>query len=147
VQRPDPAVFAALGTLPRGVVADLEPGPCRVGALDALLTFPDCELYFDLPPGATRVSGSFGIYPRSYRIASTRGARFSVELVQPDGAELVVWERILRPTEQTADRGLLTFEIAFPPGTAATALLLRTSFAPDQGDPHAWACWRAVSIE
>lgn len=147
VTPPDPAVFAALGVVPRGVVAELPPGPCTVGALEALLTHPECELFFDPPPGATRVRGWFGIYPRAYRIAATAGARFSVELVAADGTVRILWERTLRPTERAEDRGIQPFEAALPAGGDAAALILLTSFAPDQGDPNAWACWRAVSFE
>jgi hypothetical protein len=100
-------------------------------------------MIFDVPAGATRVSGRFGFLPAAYQAGhQTDGATFTIACEAGD--ELVLIEKHLAPLDRPADRPLHAFNVAVPcPGAR-----LRFSITPGPGGNASWdwTVWAGIRI-
>ncbi|MBI2513717.1 MAG: hypothetical protein HYV96_17255 [Opitutae bacterium] len=104
------------------------------------------ELIVNVPAGATKFAGAFGILEGAYTNGnSTDGAIFTATWIR--GAdEVLVLEQALDPVQRLKDRALQTFEVSIPPGEGAR-LRLRTNPGPNSNYAWDWTAWTALRFK
>jgi len=105
------------------------------------------ELRFDLPVGTHRLTGGFGLDPRSYRQEpQTDGATFTAYLIDANGTETELWSHTLDPVRDVRDCDMQRMELTIE-ADAPSQLSLRTTPGP-AGDPaRDLAFWYQVRID
>jgi hypothetical protein len=106
------------------------------------------RLTYRLPAGAIALRGGFGIRAAAYaadNAAPTDGAEFIIRW--HNGAdERILLRRLLRPREETADRGVQSFRIEFPPSPTGE-LLLSIEPGPADNATSDWTYWSDLLLE
>lgn len=140
-------VFAMMAPAPREVTAQFGLGTLEVDGRAVYSAHPATELVFDVPVGARRLHVGFGILPGAIAGPKvTDGVEFSAVCQDGQGAQVVVFDRHLRPATQPGDRGTQTMAFDLPAGPDRQ-LVLRTSPGPANDFGFDWAYWSAVRIE
>jgi hypothetical protein len=108
----------------------------------ALLLHAEGEVMLDVPAGATRFAGSYGIREGAYSSGGhTAGVVFELEGIWPSGIRRQLWRRLLDPVAREEDRGTQHLDEEIPPdGPAAVVLHTR----PAKKDDNRWD-WSYVS--
>ena len=108
---------------------------------------PDCDLWVKVPDSAEALEISFGLREETYEnpASATDGVEFSVTAIAADGTESPLFQRLLDPAHQAADRGQLFHQLTLPTPRPDT---LRFSARPGPNANYAfdWAYWGDVEI-
>lgn len=103
------------------------------------------SMYFDVPPGASEITGQFGFVPGAYTNGGkTNGAIFTV--IGSSGPDSrVLFERTLDPATRPNDRGLQSFKALLPNGTDKVELRI----GPGQYNINAfdWTAWNGIEFK
>jgi hypothetical protein len=112
-----------------------------VGGDPALLLRPGGQMIFNIPTGATNVSGSFGFTEAAYLQGATGGAEFRVEETAKDGTMRLLFAQNLSPRTRVEDRGLKHFSVPLPVQDGGTVVFRSVSASQDnfQWDLTCWA--------
>ncbi|MDB6115250.1 MAG: hypothetical protein JWQ62_2195 [Lacunisphaera sp.] len=152
-----PAAIAdtlTLGTLARPLVpvrasarngADLT---MANGHLEYFLHAPS-SLSYRVPAGAAFLRGGFGFRPGAYapeNHGSTDGAEFLIRWHPDGGAEQILFRRLLRPREETGDRGVQPFRVALPADSSGE-LELVIGVGPNDNSASDWTYWADLMLE
>lgn len=137
------------GFHPSALAAELATAP--EFTLDGALVrgvHPPFHVEFPCPPQARRVLFAGGLMPGAYTgDGRTDGVEFSLDALRPDGTRQRLWQRLIDPRAQAADRGLVTAEIPLPPLPPGTRLLLATAAGPHGDLGWDWAVLRTLYVE
>ena len=145
--RPDVAealAYSIFPTAPNEVRSEAEPGRRIVQGLEVVTLSADAELVFDVPAGAHRIRGSFGLVG-SVNPPIPRGpVDFAVVLARPGEPESELWRTTVDSRDPSAGPQLRPFD-----ATADVAgpgrLVLRSRRASDSaGD---LSCWTGISVQ
>jgi hypothetical protein len=155
--------LAVNGLLPgqRRVFAAMSPEPVRfytAYGLDLnviegrwfLSAHPDSRIWFKLPPGRHTVVAEYCMLPGSYEGLAPRdatdGAEFAIYEQRADGTKRPVFERLLDPVANPADRGIQTARLTvdLAPGSE---LLLETGPGGKGSYNRDWAAWGPIAIK
>jgi hypothetical protein len=117
----------------------------QVGGSNVLMVHAPGEMTFAVPPGAHRLSGSFGVLPPAYEVGTTDGVLFRVETGTEGTVPVVLYERHLDPVRNPGDRGVQTLSVDLP--RDAGALRLRTLNLPGHTCEWDWSYWSGVRID
>jgi hypothetical protein len=140
--------------------ADMSPAPVRVyatfgveaeGTPGSLFynAHPDSKLWFKVEPGKRHITARFRIVDAAWKdvpkAESTDGVLFRIAEVRPGAAPRVLFERLLNPRDQTADRGIqnLNVDVELAPGAE---LLFETTPGPGKQYSRDWAGWGKIEI-
>ncbi|HUR28842.1 MAG TPA: hypothetical protein VM509_11690, partial [Planctomycetota bacterium] len=111
---------------------------------DTVLAVPtECSLHFSLHRDKQVVDGKLGILPATD--ADPGAVRFTVELRMLSAPKQILFERVLDPAEQEADRGFQDFSTPIPDG-AEGEIILRTTFVGAGGAARPRCFWTHVGI-
>ena len=106
------------------------------------------ELFFNPPPGATRVHAVFGLPAAAYAQpapAATDGIDVEILVQSADGLRRSLYRRHLDPATVAADRGPQEVEIA-QPGPFAGQLVFAIGPGPAGNITNDWAYWARIEI-
>lgn len=131
--------IAARGRAHDGVPApdetDSPPDWRIIDARRMLMLLPPARAQWGLEEDVRQVALDYGVQPRAYQEGNTDGVALVVELVE--GAEVrAVFQRLLDPAHQLADRGRQSVVLSLPPFSAGARLVVRS----DPG-PHGDSAW------
>lgn len=117
-----------------------------IGGQPVMVFHAPSELIVNVPAGATRFAGAFGILEGAYTNGnSTDGAIFTITWVR--GAdETLLFEHSLDPVQRPKDRTLQKFEIQIPRGDGAK-MRLRTLPGPKNSYAWDWTAWTALGFK
>lgn len=104
-----------------------------------------CALPFDVPHGARRVTGLFGILERAWRTTRAARARFEVVAQDASGARRVLFARVLDANTIAEDRGAQPFSIGIDPST--TRVVLQVVAEEEPAKAKTWIWMRDVAFE
>jgi hypothetical protein len=107
------------------------------------------RLVYRIPAGAGVLRGGFGIEPTAYAPENkypTDGAEFVIRWRPAAGGERVLLQRLLRPREEPADRGVQSFRVQLPPGGGGE-LELAISTGPLGNPASDWTFWTDLLLE
>lgn len=140
-------VVAPIGLADFSSVQALVPASASANGISA---HAPSRLTLALRPGATHLSGGFGIFEGAYTGTpdkATDGAVFIISAVWPDGQKRALLRRELRPTTETADRGVQRFELALGGLPAGTVLEFVAEPGPSGSASFDWTYWRELGFE
>jgi hypothetical protein len=141
------ARFRISNRLPVAISAYFPPQTARIEQQEVLLAHPDCSLEFPVRSGDRGLRGRFGLLDNAYRNGNaTDGVEFVVEYIPARGPATVLWRRALDPVNQTGDRGLQSFSVAFPQ-PASGRVILRTQNQPGHNAAWDWSLWSDLRFE
>jgi hypothetical protein len=126
--------------------AEPEDGVHPLDDRDGVLAHAPCSLLFRWPGGRHQVRARFSMLPGSYSAAEkTDGASFTVEIGAATPRR-VVFERLLRPANEAADRGVqqLALDLDLPEGEIVA---LVTGMGPANACAYDWTAWHSVSLD
>lgn len=140
------ARFWMFKTPPVNFSAFTNPSEIEIDGQKAIVMHAPSEMDFDLPQGATQVSGAFGYAPGAYQNGGrTDGAEFQV--VWTNGTEhVVLYSRHLNPRDVPADRGLQTFHTSLK-DLAGGQLRLEVNPGPNNDTGWDWTAWTGIEIQ
>jgi hypothetical protein len=115
-----------------------------VGGNPALLLRPGGQMIFNIPPGATNVSASFGFAEPSYLQGATAGGEFRVEEVAKDGTTRLLFSQTLSPRTRAEDRGLKHFSVPLPAQDGGTVVVFRSVSASQDNFQWDLTCWAEI---
>ncbi len=95
-----------------------------------LLVHAPGETTFPLRPDDRQLVFSYGLMPQAYEPGQTDGVEFTVEIETAAGTRELLFQRLLQPVEQAADRGIQSARLFLPAGGTATRLHFRTGPGP-----------------
>jgi len=140
--------------------ADMTPAPVRVyatfgveaeGTPGSLFynAHPDSKLWFKVEPGKRHITARFRIVDAAWKDVpkadSTDGVLFRIAEVKAGGTPRVLFERLLNPRDQTADRGIQNVNIDIELAAGAE-LLFETTPGPAKQYSRDWAGWGKIEI-
>jgi hypothetical protein len=99
--------------------------------------------------GATSLRGNFGFYDGAYvatNASPTDGAEFIVRWRAADGREETIFQRLLKPRENPADRGLQSFTTTLPADIPGELEFVITP-GPAGNSASDWTYWRDLQLE
>ena len=140
------ARFWMFKTAPMTFNAYAAPSETEIDGQPAMVMHAPSEMEFELPRGATEVSGAFGYVRGAYENGGrTDGAEFRV--VWTNGSEqAVLFSRRLTPRENPADRGLQTFHAGLK-DFAGGQLRLEVNPGPNHDNGWDWTAWTGIEIK
>jgi hypothetical protein len=138
--------FWTFKTVPLSFRAFSQPGEAEIDGQKTIVMHAPSEMVFDVPHGATHVSGSFGYVRGAYEAGGhTDGAEFRV--IWTKGNErAVIYARFLNPFDNPADRGLQTFQVSLK-GLAGGQLRLEVNPGPKNDHRWDWTAWTSIEIK
>jgi hypothetical protein len=131
---------AAITSIERLDVIDIPEGK-------ALFLHAPGTIAFEVPKGATRFSGDFGLRPGAYTgDGHSAGVDFVVEREVGTGPTVRLWSRYLNPLVRAEDRGTQHFEITLD-GAADSKVTLSTRTGPDNVNSWDWSYVAGLKFE
>ena len=136
------AKLAALGRPPTSIQSYAPPSEAKINGQPVLVAHAPSRIEYELPAGATTITGRFGYLPAAYEgDARTGGAEFRV--VWSDGTvEHTLFSRTLDPRNNPADRGLHSFSASLAGVTGRVFLVVD----PGSDNGWDWTAWSGVEI-
>ena len=120
------------------------------GRLEYFAHAPSSIIY-RLPAGTgSTLRGGYGIRPAAYapeNKAPTDGAEFIIRWRPAGGGEQVMLRRLLRPREESADRGVQSFRLELPSSAGGGELELAISAGPTGNPASDWTFWTDLILE
>jgi len=143
-------VFRAMNPQPARYYTTFGLNLSQVAGVSFFNAHPDSRLWFEVPPGKHAISAEYYMFPGSYegigRNEATDGAEFAVYELKADGTKEQVFDRLLNPRDNLADRDVqrlaLTVEIA--PGSE---LMFETGPGTRHDYNRDWAAWGPITIK
>lgn len=120
-----------------------------VGANLQYFLHAPAHLVYRLPADAAFLRGGFGLREGAYapdNKGPTDGAEFIVRWRPDGGRQQVLFQRVLRPREEPADRGVQAFRVALPPH-AGGELELVIGPGPYENTASDWTFWSDLLLE
>ncbi|MGI8482286.1 MAG: hypothetical protein ACR2MF_09525 [Chthoniobacterales bacterium] len=119
-----------------------------VGEHRFLLVHPVGEVRFEVPRGASAVSGEFAIQPAAYTSGAVEGVTFQIDYVASEATDQsrTLFRKLLQPRRYAADQNIQQFQIQLPSG-APGELILRTLPPPSGSIDWAWAGWSNIHFQ
>ena len=116
-----------------------------IGGIPVAMMHAPSQMIFEVPAGATMVSGRFGFLESAYSNGGfTNGARFII--YGSDGTNRIdLFEKFLNPVSVPADRGLHDFSVQLKV-PAGMRLYLETNPGPNNDNSWDWTCWTEITI-
>jgi hypothetical protein len=113
-----------------------------------ILAHPDCEITFNPPPGARRISAEVGLNPAAYAAdatARTDGVRVTIHELRAGGIRRLLYERDIDPVKNTSDRGpqVIALDAA---GPFAGPVVFKISPGAQNNIVNDWAYWGRIDI-
>jgi hypothetical protein len=140
--------------------ADMSPTPVRVYATFGIEAegvpgslfynaHPDSKLWFKVESGRRHIAARFRIVEAAWKDVpkpdSTDGVLFRISEVRADASTRVVFERLLKPRDQAADRGVQDVNVDVDLA-AGSELLFETTPGPAKQYARDWASWGKIEI-
>ncbi len=118
----------------------------QVDGQEVMVIHAPSEMVFDVPPGATTLSGQHGFLAGAYEGKNnTNGADFVI--TWSDGKDAVeIYRRFLNPKNVPDDRGLIGFQVDLRPYVGGR-LYLRTLPGPYNDMGWDWTAWSKIDIK
>lgn len=130
---------------PLRVESRVTPLPRRIlNRADALVVGAPSEIVFELPPGRTRVAGSFGLLPAARWSPGSGTARFYAR-VEDDGVVRTVFEGSVRADEVDVATTFRPLAVEFDAGPGARVVLAVQTESADS-DAASAAFWSGISF-
>lgn len=107
-------------------------------------------LSYPLPPGASKLSGAYGLRPEAYvdqNPTPTDGAEFHIEYILSSGATITLLHRWLQPRTHEADRGPQTFLLTLPENAGSGQLSFTIGNGPAGSATNDWTYWADLKLE
>lgn len=107
---------------------------------------PDSDLWLRAPREATRIEWDFGLVSSAWEKEGDRtdGVEFAITGVSPDGGERLVYQRVLDPVSQPADRGQVHELIPYSP---LPGEFLHFTTRPGRASSYDWAYWARIEVK
>jgi len=139
-------MFTQMTPLPYQVSFDLGLDWMDQGDRKVLSAHPDTDLWMRPPTGATRIEWTFGIFDGAYikEGDKTDGVVFMVFGEAPDGTARVVYERLLDPLNNPADRGDQHVVVSY---SALPGEVLRFATRGNRSNAYDWAYIYEIKVE
>ncbi|MCC6415532.1 MAG: hypothetical protein IT582_06460, partial [Opitutaceae bacterium] len=138
-------LFHMFVNAPSSYESFLPPNEDFIGDRRVMVMHAPSVMTFEIPPGATEISGKFGFVAGAYTDeGKTNGAVFTV--VWSSGSESqVIFERTLDPATRANDRGLQAFKAHLPQSTGKVELRI----GPGRYNINAfdWTGWTGIEIK
>jgi hypothetical protein len=138
--------FNLFKTPPRAYEAQNPPSETMVDGEPAMIMHAPSEMSFDVPRGASTISGKYGFMPGAYTEGgNSNGAEFIIRW--SNGQEqAILLKRLLDPKEKAEDRGLQAFEVDLSSLTAGR-LYLSIQAGPHGNNSWDWTVWSNIEIK
>ncbi len=140
------ARFRMFKTVPVSETAFAPLSEAEIEGTPVIVAHAPSELRFELPPHASRLTGSFGFVPGAYSEGGrTDGATFQV--VWTDGPQReVLFSAHLDPVHSSSDRGMQMFSVDLNARNCGQ-LLLQVNPGPAGDNSWDWTAWSDVDIQ
>lgn len=151
------APFAITAGLARTSFGNVSPAPFQarfafglghpeVDGAPVLSAHPDSDIWLHAPVGATRIIWDFGLIHDAYDRPGdkTDGVEFIITGETPDGHSRQIFERVLDPVNQPADRGRQHEDIPYQPLPGETLVF---SDRPNLSYSYDWAYWARIEVK
>lgn len=118
----------------------------REGDDDVLDAHPDSDLWLRAPVGATRIEWDYGMFSSAWEREGdkTDGVELAVIGIIPGGGQRLIYQEILDPTRQPADRGRQQVSI---PYQALPGEFLHFSTRPRNAYSYDWTYWARIDVK
>jgi hypothetical protein len=136
--------YSIFPTCPKEVRSEAEPGRRIVEGREVVTLSADSELVFDVPPGARRFRGSFGLVGAANPPKPRGAVAFTVVLERPGEPASELDHAVVDSRDASTGRHLHAFD-ATAEVAAPAKLVLRSQRASDA--PGDLSCWTAISVE
>lgn len=138
--------FNLFKTPPRAYEAQNPPSETMVDGEPAMILHAPSEMSFDVPRGATSISGKYGFMPGAYTDGgNTNGAEFIIRW--SNGQEqAILLKRLLDPMQKAEDRGLQAFQVDLSPMNAGR-VYLSIQPGPHGNNSWDWTVWSGIEIK
>jgi len=139
-------IFYMFATPPASYDNGAKPSIQQIDDKDVMVMHAPSEMVFDLPDGATTVSGRFGYVVGAYTDGGrTNGGDFVV--AWSDGRNSTeIYRRRLDPLNKPEDRGLFGFQLDLSPYRGGR-LYFRTLPGPFNDQGWDWTAWADIEIK
>jgi hypothetical protein len=138
------ASFAMVSPAPAQVRFTQGYGQVAIEGKPALFAHPDSDLWLHAPAQSGWIDWDFGLIPGAYEKEGdkTDGVEFAI-IGLAGGSKRQLFNRVLDPARQPADRGVQRLHLAYHP--LPGELLLFTT-RPVQGYAYDWAYWEKIDV-
>jgi hypothetical protein len=102
------------------------------------ITHAPGKIIIDIPDRTVAFTGFLGILEEVY--GNTDGVGFLIETQSRSGSRRRVFNRVLRPSTQPADRGKIPFKVLLD-GSQDTSVILTTDIGPGKSGHGDWSVW------
>ncbi len=138
--------FNLFKTPPRAYEAQNPPSETMVDGEPAMILHAPSEMSFDVPRGATSITGKYGFMPGAYTEGgNTNGAEFIIRW--SNGQEqAILLKRLLDPKEKADDRGLQAFNVDLS-NRPAGRVYLSIQPGPHGNNSWDWTVWSNIEIK
>jgi hypothetical protein len=148
--RADFALPRVAGAVPAyGVRALVNPNVSNADGAHLFNLHAPSLLRYGLPRGVTGIRGHFGIVPGAYapeNRAPTDGAAFIIRRIS-GGKARVLFEKLLRPAVEPADRPLQSFHLELHPSNEDSIIEFEISPGPHGNIASDWSYWSDLMLE
>lgn len=142
--------FATRQAQATGVRALLNPNADHTAGQRVFNMHAPSLLRYSLPPNVKTIRGHFGILAGAYapeNKAPTDGADFLVKLTDSQGEQRTVFERLLNPAREAADRATQSFQINLDHPRPGMTLEFEISSGPNGSASSDWTYWSDLMLE
>lgn len=116
-----------------------------VAGVPAVQCHAPASLTFAPPAGSSRISAGFGLRSGAYTgDGRSDGVEFRIVAHRQGQPPTVLWQRLLQPSQQPADRGTHWVELEI---TAADELTLETASGPSDNESWDWSYWTDIRFQ
>lgn len=156
-QVPAQVPFNISTTLARNAFRNISPAPYRglyehgvayltVDGVSVLGAHPESNLWIQPPVGAKRIKWDYGIMAEAYERAGdkTDGVEFIIIGETPDGNRRQIYQRIVDPARNPADRGEQHVDLAYEPREGEHLIV---SSRPNLSPAYDWAYWVRFEVK
>ncbi|WP_438479510.1 hypothetical protein [Oleiharenicola lentus] len=139
-------VFFMFKTPPTSFDPTTKPSMQQISGQDVMVMHAPSEMVFDLPAGATTISGKHGYVAGAYTNGGrTNGGDFVI--AWSNGLDTIeVYRRSLDPLNRVEDRGLLSFQLDITKFKGGK-LYLRTTVGNHNDSGWDWTAWTDIEIK
>ncbi|HVU16315.1 MAG TPA: hypothetical protein VHD32_05300 [Candidatus Didemnitutus sp.] len=138
--------FHMFKTAPASFEAQTDVAEENIDGRPVMVLHAPSEMAFDVPEGATYVTGEFGFMPGAYtKGGNTDGAEFVIYCTV-NGVQQVLFSRLMDPVHVLTDRGLQKFKVALPDHPIGR-LYLRVNPGPRHNYSWDWTVWTGIEVK
>lgn len=137
---------AALFNPPPTTLAAADTRPLYLGRLQVQPLHAPGSISWMLDGTETGLTFDHGLMPEAYERGHGNGVAFIVELHRPGKVAQVLFERLVNPLANPAERRTLTSRVTLPPHVAGSRLTLRTDPGPHGDNAWDWSYVTRVQL-